>query len=225
MLSSLKNGLIYVYKVIYGFILTFILDNFDKPDYYEATVLSLANRDEIGRDVFKLFRHYSGSRSGRIIDIPSGTGIISQQFARNKYSVVACDLNQNALAYLRRKNPKVETVLCDMNTQLPFANDFFDGAVSVGANRYIREVDFFTSEIFRVLRPGGLFIWPVFKTDTALWKIHAGLSAAVSFSDLEQSLERAGFGRIRLLPSEQSLGFDFRSILVRPSYFVCYKKV
>jgi ubiquinone/menaquinone biosynthesis C-methylase UbiE len=220
---SLKEKLIHWYKVIYGFILTVFLDNFDKPDYYEANVLSLTNAPELAREIYKLFRHYYPPYPVSILDIAAGTGIISRELTRGGYRVTACDINENALRYLQRNCPKVEVIKCDMNQPFPFESESFGGVTSVWANRYIRNADAFLSEVHRVLVPRGVFVWPVFKIDVGLWKIHAGLSAPTAFRSLEDRLRTAGFSRIHFIEPEKPAGMSMRTIFVRPYYFICYK--
>jgi SAM-dependent methyltransferase len=223
MVSTWSAKLILYLKAAYGFVLTVFLDNFDKPDYYEANVLTLANRDELAREIGLLFKDYLARSHGEILDLAAGTGIISTELCRCGFTLTAADINEKALAYLERRNSKIQTVVCDMNKPFPLQDNVFDGATSVWANRYIKDIDVFLSEIHRVLKPGGVFIWPVFKIDVVLWKKNAGLSAPTAFSELQRELEEAGFSHIEFCRQQENADRGMRTIFMQPYYFIAYK--
>ena len=136
------------------------------PQAYEAYVTSTGRRIEHARVLADLMERYvpitSGEEQACILDIAAGTGIISRSLAEKGYSVTATDVSQNALHYLNEQSSGIETVHADMNEKLPFEDESFEGVTSVWANRFIKDTDAFLSDVHRILKPGGVFVWPIF---------------------------------------------------------------
>lgn len=100
-----------------------------------------------------------------ILDIATGTGDLAIQFAQatNARRVVGLDLSEGMLAVAREKTTKedrlqqIEFVKGD-SENLPFEEASFDAiSVSFGIRNF-ENLEKGLAEIFRVLRPGGLFI-------------------------------------------------------------------
>lgn len=124
-----------------------------------------------------------------------GTGIISIELAKRGYHVWAGDVSREALEYLRLQNPAINREICDFNKGFPFQDNFFDAATSVWANRYITSdgLSVFLREMHRVLKPGGVLIWPIFPADTVLWKVRSGVGQITSASGLIEVIKGEGF--------------------------------
>lgn len=113
----------------------------------------------------KVVRWVQESKPDAILDIATGTGDLAIQFARatDAKRVVGLDLSEGMLKVAREKSvyderlKQIEFIKGD-SENLPFEDDSFDAiSVSFGIRNF-EDLEKGLSEIFRVLRPGGLFI-------------------------------------------------------------------
>ena len=85
---------------------------------------------------------------------------------RKKFEVVATDISEKALNYLKKDNPNVKTILQDMTEKFKFDDNEFD---IIFANLSIHffsnnDTQKLMSEINRILKPNGIFIGSVNST-------------------------------------------------------------
>lgn len=146
-----------------------------------------------------------GELAPAILDIAAGTGLISRVLSEKGYKVTATDLSHKALDSLHQRSPGIHTQQADMNSGLPFRDDSFDGATSVMGNRYIRDTDTFLQEVHRVLKPGGVFVWPIFLREAPLWIKRNGLRQHATAGKLMQDGLNAGFseGKIEMMSLDE----------------------
>ncbi len=113
----------------------------------------------------RVVRWVSERQPNAILDIATGTGDLAIQFAKatNARRVVGLDLSEGMLAVAKEKSTgeerlqQIEFIKGD-SENLPFENNSFDAiSVSFGIRNF-ENLELGLSEIFRVLRPGGLFI-------------------------------------------------------------------
>jgi SAM-dependent methyltransferase len=102
--------------------------------------------------------------SGRLLDLGAGQGQDSRFFAERGYTVVSADIDEFALQQSEsstnsdiKQNLSIQRI--DLRDPLPFGNESFD---IVYAHLSLHYFDFATTtkifdEIYRVLRPGGVF--------------------------------------------------------------------
>lgn len=179
-------------------------NNYDqdvKPEDYERHVKSaFSNRERLAQELGTLFdKHLSLRKTdapASILDLGAGTGIISTQLHKQGYKVTATDISHHALTYLRTKNPEITTDVVDLNTHFPFKDNSFDGATTVWANRFIVNSDNFLEEVYRVLKPQGVFIWPVFGAEIPLWKYNAGMKQPATARGLVDQIQHHGFTKV-----------------------------
>lgn len=102
-------------------------------------------------------RRYVGARSS-VLELGSGTGMHTGILLQVGGRVVASDISKHCLEVLRNRyeSEKLSTEIADMES-LPFSDRCFDavtsaGSLSYGDNRMVM------MEIYRVLKPGGVFI-------------------------------------------------------------------
>jgi ubiquinone/menaquinone biosynthesis C-methylase UbiE len=100
-------------------------------------------------------------RSGvRILDMPAGTGRLSQSLAASGATVVGVDISTNMLAMAAAKRGAEKTgpvfYAQGSGVQLPFADDTFDAVVSFKFFHLVpnERKRAFISEMTRVLKPG-----------------------------------------------------------------------
>ncbi|MGE3164438.1 MAG: class I SAM-dependent methyltransferase [Planctomycetota bacterium] len=116
-------------------------------------VRRLTRSPHIRGDVAERFgRHLS---SGRILDLPAGSGVNSRPLQIAGYRVQAADIFPDPC---RAASPDVPCDAVDMTRPLPYSDDAFDGVLhSEGIEHVDAQIELL-SEFHRVLRPGGVLI-------------------------------------------------------------------
>lgn len=114
--------------------------------------------------VDSLLAKVSPQRSGRIVDIGCGTGVVALTLAEREpgVTVTGIDLSDGMLAFAAAKAAKlklgdrVEFIKGDAEA-LNLPGNSVDAVVSLYAWRHLPNPGKAAAEVFRVLRPGGLF--------------------------------------------------------------------
>jgi len=103
---------------------------------------------------------------GRLLEIACGTGIVTRHL-RNRLppsvKIVATDLNEAMITYARQKfrpDENVEWKPTDA-LDLPFGDESFDAVVCQFGLMFFPDKQLGVSEAFRVLKPGGQYIFSV----------------------------------------------------------------
>ena len=105
-----------------------------------------------------------------------------------------------------------------MNQSWPFPEKSFDAVTIVWGNRYIVDPRHFANEVSRVLKPGGVIVWPIFWLEIPFWWLFALKSRGISqlFSLLQftvggvaKTLRMNAFDSIEVQPSQlrKKVGF------------------
>lgn len=121
----------------------------DAPHYIDARWLSSPEARFDARETARFVRRCFGDRPGKMLDIGCGPG-----FWLGSPTVFGCDrsvprLHQVPLPAARR------VAACDW-TQLPFADETFDGALLIHTVEYERDrLQALLDEVRRVVKPGG----------------------------------------------------------------------
>lgn len=121
------------------------------------------NYKQWARYIEELLKTHHGQVS-RVVDLACGTGSFLQRFKRKKRSLYGCDRAHNMvrLAKQKAKNAAVTWACCDF-LSLPFKQNEFDAALilydSINYLLTQGQVRQLLYEVYRVLRPGGLFIF------------------------------------------------------------------
>lgn len=107
----------------------------------------------------KAFFDYSSFR-GPVLEIGTGLGTDLKQFAREGAECHGVDITDRHLSLTRKNFDSEELCLtlhkCDANN-LPYPDNYFDCVYSFGVIHHIPDVDNVLDEIYRVLKPGGVF--------------------------------------------------------------------
>jgi len=178
-------------------------DKYDDPAVYENYVDKRGHRSNLAKSLVELIKREKPSIPGdtplRALDIAAGTGIISQELQNAGYSVTAIDHDEKMLDFLRKKSPFIEAKQADMNQELPFEDNSYDVITSVFGNRYIKDTDAFLKEIHRVLKPGGVFVWPIFPNERPFWKMRNGIRQHTRSNFLVKDAQEAGFDEVEVV--------------------------
>jgi len=95
----------------------------------------------------------------RVLDIGSGPGFLAATIANQtgpNGQVVGVDISEQMVDRASQRNERewLSYQRADA-TELPFEDEYFDVVVSTQVAEYVPDVAKFSSEVFRVLRPGG----------------------------------------------------------------------
>jgi ubiquinone/menaquinone biosynthesis C-methylase UbiE len=102
--------------------------------------------------------------SGRLLDIPVGTGLFTcETYAKMKYAQLVCaDYSEDMLAHAKRRLAdagieNADCVRCDVGT-LPFTDASFDIVLSMNGFHAFPDKEAAYEEIYRVLKTDGTFL-------------------------------------------------------------------
>lgn len=101
--------------------------------------------------------------TGHWLDLGAGDGRYVDYFLSRCHQITALDADVSALGKLHRRYPNqaLQSVHHNVSKPLPLPNAMFDGVISTGLLHYFPPdlVGFVLSEVNRVLKPGGVFLF------------------------------------------------------------------
>lgn len=104
------------------------------------------------------FHRKSLKRLPFLLDSGAGTGNLTLKLLEDGHQVVALDNNDFALKILSEKCKDYHQLLKvtkhDVTTRLPFPDNYFDGIASSLVIPFVENIDYYLSEIHRVLKIG-----------------------------------------------------------------------
>lgn len=166
------------------------------PDFYHSLAIERKGKilaAKIGHIIERELPSLSPSGiPSKVLDIAAGTGIVSSHLHGLGYDVVATDLSKRALDFLQAHNEHILVKRGNMNERLPFDDASFDGAVTLWANRFVKG-DTMAREVYRILRLGGKFIWPIDTLEYSAWKCQNGIEQVTQPRNWEPILNKIGF--------------------------------
>jgi SAM-dependent methyltransferase len=99
--------------------------------------------------------------SGRVLDVPCGTGRVAVPLAERGFTVAGLDISEAVLAVARRDGPGLDFRQGDMR-ELPWPDESFDAVLNLwtafGYFETQEEDERVLFEVARVLAPGGVFV-------------------------------------------------------------------
>ena len=107
-------------------------------------------------------------RSWRLLDIGCGTGMFLERHGSGGLAY-GLDFSRQALSLTRRRG--IERLTCADSEAIPFAADSFDVVTAFDVMEHIEGDERVVAEVFRVLRPGGIFLATV-PAHPFLWSSH-----------------------------------------------------
>lgn len=131
--------------------------------------------DNIGKETLNIFAHtnnfnswmyetISSHCSGRILEIGSGIGNISQYLLKSNSNVVLSDIRTDYLIHLRNRFPtakrivKLNLEIIDFSSEAVLDLGQFDTIVALNVIEHIEHDDLAISNCYKLLKPGGKII-------------------------------------------------------------------
>lgn len=155
-----------------------------------------------------------GEIPSRILDVGTGTGLLAQHLAdRYPDAFLSCiDLAPGMAAAARRRLGRQALVAVADAEHLPFAEEAFDYVVSASTFQWLTTLDAAFGEAWRVLAPGGRFVFAFFG-DGTFHELKASYRTALasagragedrtqrffSVDEVSAAMTRAGFKACRI---------------------------
>lgn len=212
---------------------TALFSRYSSPEKYQNYVIE-SGRQELAKEVASVVLSAGSEQRStklKVLDVAAGTGLVSNALLDASCSVVAFDHSAAMLGSLKKQFKGIATQVGDMNQPWPFADAKFDVVTIVWGNRYIVDPEHFSQEVFRVLKPGGTLVWPIFWLEQPLWWLfllkNRGLSQLFSIFQL------APTGLAKMLAPQKCTSIKIRSSKLgnkvgwwqKPSYLIAKKAV
>jgi SAM-dependent methyltransferase len=106
------------------------------------------------RQCLNLGRPVEGAR---MADLGCGSGVFTSVLRDLGYRAIGLDLSHSLTSFGKRTQPEIDFITGDIEG-LPFADDSLDAILLSGVIHHFPEMRSCAREVFRVLRPGGVFM-------------------------------------------------------------------
>jgi SAM-dependent methyltransferase len=188
--------------------------------FYDDPLIEAAQRYH-GSGEWQAISRILKGRSGRALDVGAGRGIASYALAREGFAVSALEPDPSgivgaaAIRSLASESGLPIEVVEEFSERLPFADATFDVVFARAVLHHTRDLDNACREMYRVLRPGGIFIaarehvisseadLPQFLDQHPLHRLYGGEHAFV-LDRYQRALGGAGFAPVEPLSPLQS---------------------
>lgn len=149
---------------------------------YDATMLAGLGYLTPARTAALLARHLADRRAA-ILDVGAGTGLAGAELARAGFAIVdALDHSPQMLAVAAARGIYRALIEADLNRPLALADASYDALISTGTFTHAHVDAACLDELFRVLKPGGLFACTV----------HRNVWEPAGFAERTAALAHAG---------------------------------
>jgi ubiquinone/menaquinone biosynthesis C-methylase UbiE len=131
--------------------------------YYDSPLKSAANRYWQSEE-WKIIQKYLPSNTGYALDIGAGRGISSYALAKDGWQVTALEpdpsqlVGAGAIQRLANEEQLSINIVQEFGENLPFEDASFDFVFARQVLHHAQDLSQLCREIYRVLKPGGIFI-------------------------------------------------------------------
>lgn len=192
------------------------LDNEDEDydSYYSDANLTVP--DFVGERIREIIEGFAGFRTiNRLLDVGFGAGTIMAEAHKQEWEVSGIEVSRPAVEYARSKGHDVHHGTL---SSAQFPDDSFDVITASEILEHLSDLDVELAEIFRILRPGGLF-WATTPSARSLsfrlmkhnWTVLCPPEHMQLYSEegARSMLRKAGFSNVRF----QTLGLNPAEII------------
>ena len=119
----------------------------------------------------------------KVLDLGCGTGRLSIQISKKVKEVVGVDFSKEMLNIAKEKSKQISNIYYKylaITKKLPFKDKSFDKILSILVVNHIKRLDKLLKEIYRLLKPRGIF---VFDTDAGKNTTYRLLAKSNKFED------------------------------------------
>ena len=184
--------------------------HYDKVAEAYATNLLYPHTQEYMSYLDRVLREEVGDlRFGVCAEVCCGTGEAFALFEKRIDTGVGVDVSTSMLAKAQQafSGSQLNFVQCDA-TLLPLADNMFDSVVMLGGIHHVPDRQALFEQIYRVLKPGGVFFWREPVSDFWLWRMLRAIVYRLSpmldhaterpltYEETVPVLESAGFSTI-----------------------------
>jgi ubiquinone/menaquinone biosynthesis C-methylase UbiE len=154
--------------------------------------LALQPEDQPNRYAAQLYHRVAGARELTgfdVLEVGCGRGGGSSFIVRymQPRSLTAVDLSATAVQYCRRRHRVAGATFRQGNAEeLPFASDSFEAVVNVESSHCYPNFERFVHEVFRVLKPGGHFLFADVRHRDAVDQLKQQLRATFDVIEAER---------------------------------------
>ena len=131
--------------------------------FYDDPLMAAAERYRCGGE-WQAVRELLRGRTGQALDVGAGRGIASFALAKEGFHVTSLEpdpspiVGAGAIRELAAEAALPINVVEEVSEGLPFTGGTFDVVFARAVLHHTRDLDLACSEMYRVLRPGGIFI-------------------------------------------------------------------
>ena len=131
--------------------------------YFDDPVSAAASRYHLGTE-WSTIRGYLPRAGGRALDLGAGRGIASYALAKDGWQVTAVEPDRSpvvgagAIELLQTQADIAVDIISESGEAIPVAGDSFDLVFCRQALHHARNLSQMCREVWRVLKPGGLFV-------------------------------------------------------------------
>ena len=144
--------------------------------------LKLRSEDELERFSIQLYHYvsmHSDIKNKKVLEVGSGRGGGAAYIARylDPLSVTGIDISDNAVSLCHNlyKLPNLDFVYGD-SENIPFSENKYDVVINVESSHCYGNMERFLSEVYRVLKPGGSFLFCDFRTLEGIEELNENFS-------------------------------------------------
>jgi 2-polyprenyl-3-methyl-5-hydroxy-6-metoxy-1,4-benzoquinol methylase len=121
-------------------------------------------RSRFGTERIELIEKYARKKSGRLLEIGSGSGFFLEEAKSRGWDVSGCELSEPAYEFSRSRGINVLNLTLH---EAGFANDEFDVVTAFDVLEHIYDPKNFIREVKRILKPNGILFLYVPNLDSA----------------------------------------------------------
>lgn len=110
-------------------------------------------RRMIIKDVLQ--QNLTDPKKGKILDFGCGSGILVGELSREGYNSYGVDVSEEAIKFGELNG--IKNIKAQGSHKLDYPNNYFEAVLSMDVLEHIEDESWVVKEIYRVLKPGGMF--------------------------------------------------------------------